>query len=175
MTIDKTTWGFSRLSKIDNYYTSTELIQELVRTVSCGGNLLVNVGPRADGTIDAIFQDRLLKLGEWLAINGDAIYKSRPFKIQNDSITSDVWYTTAGNNDVYAIFSNWIESNQIKLSIHNHIDIVNDYKVLLLNSIGGTYLTFKLDNKKNETVIDLNRSDLLKSIKPWVIKFEFIK
>ena len=64
-TIDRTTWGFSRLSNVENYYTTTELIHELVKTVSCGGNLLINVGPRADGTIPAIFQDRLLGLGEF--------------------------------------------------------------------------------------------------------------
>lgn len=66
MTIDKTTWGFSRLSNLANYYTSTELIHEMIKTVSCGGNILINVGPRSDGTIDAIFQDRLLKLGTTL-------------------------------------------------------------------------------------------------------------
>lgn len=168
MTIDKTTWGFSRLSNINNYYTSIELIQELVKTVSCGGNLLINVGPRADGTIDSIFQDRLLKLGEWLNLNGDSIYETKPFKIQNDTLTQDVWYTCK-RDIVYTIFNDWPDNDQLVLSIHNYIDL-NEYRVSLLTKQGSNHLKFKVKN--DETIINLQKNDLLKTIRPWVVKFE---
>ena len=58
---------------------------------SCGGNLLVNVGPRHDGTIDPIFEERLKDTGNWLKINGEAIYGSKPWIHQNDTITKNVW------------------------------------------------------------------------------------
>ena len=48
-----------------------------ITLVSQGGNLLLNIGPDADGTIPVIMQDRLIAIGEWLAVNGEAIYGTR--------------------------------------------------------------------------------------------------
>lgn len=58
---------------------------------SCNGNLLINVGPRADGIIDPIFEERLLQLGQWLHSNGEAIYESRPWTVQHDRLNANVW------------------------------------------------------------------------------------
>jgi alpha-L-fucosidase len=52
----------------------------LVDTVSRGGNLLLDIGPKADGTIPVIMEERLTQIGDWLKINGDAIYGTRPWK-----------------------------------------------------------------------------------------------
>lgn len=76
-------------------------------TVSTGGNVLVNVGPTQNGLIQPIFVERLLQMGNWLKINGEAIYESRPWTHQNDTKTPDVWYTSklanADRTMVYAI------------------------------------------------------------------------
>lgn len=76
-------------------------------TVSTGGNVLVNVGPTQNGLIQPIFVERLLQMGSWLKINGEAIYDSQPWTHQNDTKTPDVWYTSKlANSDrtiVYAI------------------------------------------------------------------------
>ena len=55
------------------------------------GNLLVNVGPTHDGMIPAIMEERLRQMGEWLDINGEAIYASKPWTVQNDTLTAGVW------------------------------------------------------------------------------------
>lgn len=92
MTLDKLSWGYRRNANLDDYLSPQELITTLVETVSCGGNLLVNVGPTKDGIIDIIQQERLLEMGEWLKINGPAIYGSAPWReAQNDTVTKGVW------------------------------------------------------------------------------------
>ena len=50
-----------------------ELLKQLADTVSKGGNLLVDVGPTKEGTIPLIMQERLLQMGSWLRVNGEAV------------------------------------------------------------------------------------------------------
>ena len=58
---------------------------------SCGGNLLMDIGPTHDGRIIPIFEERLRQMGKWLAVNGEAIYASKPWTYQNDTINNNVW------------------------------------------------------------------------------------
>lgn len=55
------------------------------------GNILVNVGPTKEGIIIPVQQERLIQMGDWLRINGQAIYESVPWTFQNDTATSGVW------------------------------------------------------------------------------------
>ena len=53
--------------------------------------MLLNVGPTHEGLIDPIYEERLRQLGSWLKVNGEAIYKTRPWSSQNDTVTPGVW------------------------------------------------------------------------------------
>ncbi|MBN2652527.1 MAG: alpha-L-fucosidase [Spirochaetales bacterium] len=70
-------YGFNQNEDIESYRSSQELILMLIDIASRGGNLLLNVGPMADGTIPEVQQQRLRDIGRWLAINGEAIYGTR--------------------------------------------------------------------------------------------------
>jgi alpha-L-fucosidase len=76
--IDPYEWGWSQHAVLKN---STEIIHELVDIVSKNGNLLLNVPPRADGSFDPRVIEILHEVGDWLALNGQAIYASRPFLV----------------------------------------------------------------------------------------------
>lgn len=77
-------FGLNRNEKLEAYGTSQELIHRFVQTVANGGGMILNVGPKADGQIPLIQQERLIQLGNWLKINGDAIYGAEPFSIKEE-------------------------------------------------------------------------------------------
>lgn len=86
-------FGFNRNEKLEDYSSAQELILMLIDVVSNGGNLLLNIGPTADGRIPIFMQERLLAIGDWLKINGEAIYGSQKYKITtqwSEGVRSDV-------------------------------------------------------------------------------------
>ncbi|PSN44927.1 hypothetical protein C0J52_15007 [Blattella germanica] len=89
-TIDKLSFGYRRNARASEFRSSKDLITMLAETVSCGGNLLLNVAPTKDGVITPIFEERLRDMGKWLNINGEAIYYSKPWTFQNDTITPGI-------------------------------------------------------------------------------------
>jgi alpha-L-fucosidase len=119
MTIDQDSWGYRRNAPLSSYLSIEDLITTLAETVSCGGNLLMNVGPTRDGIIAPIFEERLRQFGSWLAINGEAIYASKPWSHQNDTVTKDLWYTSQitadGETVVYAIVLKWPKNDALFL------------------------------------------------------------
>ena len=85
----------------DKYKSIEEVIHEMVEVISRNGNFLVNIGPKADGTIPAPQMERLHAMGTWLKINSNAIYGSRYWKVC-DQHNEHLAFTTKGKN-LYAI------------------------------------------------------------------------
>jgi len=85
----------------DRYKSIEDVMHEMIEVISRNGNFLVNIGPKADGTIPEPQVERLRAMGTWLKINGNAIYGSRYWKVcdqQNEHLA----FTTKGKN-LYAI------------------------------------------------------------------------
>ena len=80
---------------------------------SCGGNILINVGPASDGMIAPVFEERLRQLGSWLGVNGEAIYASKPWKYQNDTVTPNLWLVLNAAQSVINVASTFENSRSI--------------------------------------------------------------
>ncbi len=82
--VSKNSWGY--ISNHD-YKSAGDIIADLVDIVSKNGALLLNVGPRADGTIPQTEQDMLREIGRWLQVNGEGIYETRPWQVFGEGPT----------------------------------------------------------------------------------------
>jgi alpha-L-fucosidase len=72
-------YGYNRFETQEHYMESKELIKMFIDIVSKNGNLLLNIGPKADGSIPELQKKVILGLGKWLEQNGEAIYGTRPW------------------------------------------------------------------------------------------------
>jgi len=102
-------FGYNRMENASCYQSPTDLITLLVSTVAQGGNLLLDVGPSSDGRIPVVMESTLVKIGEWLRINGDAIYASNKWRVNSELVgNATVWYTASSNQSaVYALVTEW--------------------------------------------------------------------
>ncbi|MDI6844928.1 MAG: alpha-L-fucosidase [Candidatus Saccharicenans sp.] len=76
MTMNFNGWGYNHYET--EFRNAPQLIRQLIEIASKGGNLLLNIGPRPDGTIQPEFVERLRQIGSWLKVNGEAIYGCHP-------------------------------------------------------------------------------------------------
>jgi alpha-L-fucosidase len=119
-------WGYI---ENDEFRTPGSIIGDLVDIVSKNGSLLLNIGPRSDGTIPEQAQTILLAVGGWLGVNGEAIYGTRPWKTFGEGPTEvvagsfkdtaskpftgeDIRFTTKGKT-LYAIALAWPTSGKL--------------------------------------------------------------
>lgn len=105
-------FGYNRNENLSDYATSKELVHQLIHVVANGGNLLLNVGPAADGTIPVIMQQRLTDIGNWLSVNGEAIYNTRPWQ-EAPAMDSTNLYFTKNDTHLFAICTDWHKTIEI--------------------------------------------------------------
>jgi alpha-L-fucosidase len=111
-------FGYNQNEDTSVYVTVDELVDSFVDIVSKNGNLLLNVGPMADGSIPEAQRERILGLGAWLKTNGEAIYGSRPWERAEDVLEdgTEVRYTTQGGT-LYAVLLSKPTSTTVTLNV----------------------------------------------------------
>ena len=150
------------------YYTARQILHSFIDRISKNGNVLLNVSPKADGTIPQEQKEILLAMGAWLKKYGEAVYGTRAWEKYGDGPTAmgaahgimgapgegtagDVRYTKSKDNaTLYAILLGWEEGQKdIRLPSlsSRRIDLRNLKSVALINGAAGKYLplTFKQD------------------------------
>ncbi len=184
-------YGYNRAEDLNVYHTGRELVLILVDTVSRGGNLLLDIGPKADGTIPVVMEERLIQMGDWLKINGEAIYGTRPWKStrqwtagevpkmeynkeyssaydvtklvnkSSDGKASIEAFFTSKGNDVYAILPSWT----------GHSVVIKDLRTIKSVHLLGSSEPLKFKASKAGLAIELaDLPEELRSQPAWVIK-----
>src|SRR5947209_7038833 len=146
--VSNKSWGYI---KDDTFKSPEFVVHQLIDIVSKNGNLLLNIGPRSDGTIPDEVKQVLLDVGAWLSINGEAIYGTRPWRTYGEGPTKvaagsfhdtdtakytpeDFRFTTKGD-DVYAIGLAWPTSREAV--IHSLAKTVGSEPVQSAALVGG--------------------------------------
>ena len=93
-------------------FSARKIIETLVEAVSKGGNLLLGTGPRPDGTLEEDAVEQLLEAGQWLAVNGEAIYGTRPIAPYSEG---DLYYTSKGDKCFVIALSDENDDGTVRL------------------------------------------------------------
>jgi alpha-L-fucosidase len=102
-------FGYNKNETLNDYSTSEQLIHILIDKVARGGNLLLNIGPTADGRIPVIMQQRLADMGRWLEVNGEAIYGTRAWDTAPVITAQTSVFFTRKANTLYALCTRFPE------------------------------------------------------------------
>ena len=155
-------FGYNQNETIDEYSTSEELIRLLVDIVSRGGNLLLNIGPKSDGTIPNIMVDRLLEIGKWLEINGEAIYGTITNRVFQ---TEDIKFTLT--KDKKTLFA-FVEKFPAKELVIKGVNATGEKSIQCF----GSDETLEWENKDSDLIVKVKHSFIneLQSFPLYVLK-----
>ena len=136
-------WGYNAWD--DRWKSTTDLLQKLIDIVSKGGNFLLNVGPNAYGVIPEVCQQNLREMGDWLKINGEAIYgtKASPFPYLSYG------RATRKGQTLYLHLFEWPKDGKLNVPLTNKMTntyLLADPKTSLKISAGKENATIQLPN-----------------------------
>lgn len=149
-------FGYNQNEMEEHYISADELIHSFIDIVSKNGNLLINIGPKSDGTIPDMQMQRLLALGKWLDINGEAIFDTSPWKKANTTtnLDLDVRFTTKPGILYIHILGTPDKSeiiiHDLNLDASSTMECLNDHSIVTWENQGSD-LKVKLTQKWSNT------------------------
>ena len=153
----------------DHYKSAHELIQLLVKIVSRGGNFLLNIGPGPGGDWDTTAYQRLQEIGDWMQVNGEGIYYSRPVAPYS---SGNIFFTQSKDGKSrYAFYLS--EKNEVMLPAQVTIDQYTPGKKAIITILGyHDKLTWKQDG--NKVIISIPSKMLNKQAGVHAVVFKMV-
>ncbi|OIR14185.1 alpha-L-fucosidase [mine drainage metagenome] len=159
-------WGYV---PNDNYKPASEIIHRLIEVVAKGGSLLLGVGPKVDGTLPLHAEKKLLEIGEWLKLNGEAIYSTRSCEVYKDG---NVYFTQSKDGKTLYALACLNEKEAMPATIEWHDNIpTKGTKIKLLQT--GEFVKWSVEKEKVKLIIP--SSLIKKNIKLPALAFAFLK
>ncbi|MCB9220171.1 MAG: alpha-L-fucosidase, partial [Ignavibacteriales bacterium] len=174
------------------YYSAKQVLHGFLDRISKNGNLLLNISPKADGTIPVEQKDILLAMGAWLKKYGESVYATRAWEKYGEGPTKmgsghgvftapaegtyeDIRYTKSKDNStLYAILLGW-ENNKKEIILRSlsqdRIDLSNLKSVEIINGEAGKYLP--LNFEQNTTGLNISLPEKSFEDLAYVIKLNF--
>ncbi len=154
----------------EHFFSLDQLIGDLADIVSKNGNLLLAIGPEADGTIPDIEKNLLLGIGEWLGRNGESIYGTRPWQVAEGSANQNaipVRFTRSKNQaSLYAILLKNPGNNTVSIS---HLFVRNKHtKIQILN--GKMPILVNWHQENDGVAVELQNNKMIPDQHPIVVK-----
>lgn len=172
MSVDPYSFGYNKETKDSEYRSPTDLLHTLIDIVAKGGNFLLNIGPRADGTIPAPVTSTLREMGKWLRVNGRALYGTQPYPLVPEVETEDVNVRVTRTEDALYLISLAPPSN--RLVIRAPLPVLPSDTVSLLSA--GRDIAIPASYSNGELVLDTSSVDpkLLDSASlAWVFEVKY--
>lgn len=163
--LDPRSYGYNRQTPDDAYMTTEEVVHSLVDIVSKNGNFLLDIGPRADGTIPEIMQTRLRETGAWLAVNGESIHATTYWS-RMPQLGDDLRFTVRPDE---AFYIHSLTRPGTRLTVEAPVPVRPGDKVTMLGH--GRPLTWTLSN--GALVIEVPEAARRAGRHVWVFKIDW--
>ena len=174
------------------YYSKTQILHGFIDRISKNGNMILNISPKADGTIPEEQRDVLLAIGDWLKKYGEAVYATRAWEKYGEGptkmgaahgimgapiegTTGDIRYTRSKDyKTLYAILLDWKKGEKeviFKTLSSKRIDLKNLKSVELINGEAGNYLPLDFNQNADGLTVSLPKRSFDEMA--YVIKMNF--
>ncbi len=160
--LDPRSYGYNSATPDEAYMTADQVVDTLVDIVSKNGNFLLDIGPRADGTIPEIMQQRLRETGAWLQVNGESIYNTTYWSRTPEE--GNLRFTLR-QNDAFYITSLTPPGEQVVVS--SPVPIKADDTITMLGYSGDP---LRWTKQNGQLVIDVPASARESGDHAWVFK-----
>ncbi|KAH7024459.1 tissue alpha-L-fucosidase [Microdochium trichocladiopsis] len=174
--MDPYSYGYNRATKDEEYMNATTIVHSLVDMVSKNGNLLLDIGPRADGSIVQAEVDNLREAGRWIKSHGEAIFNTTYWFVQSEIVGGpDVRFTQTAEA-FYIVFLEKPRPVDGWVVIQAPIPIVDGDIVSLLTVQGGETLEWSMTSSEGQPELKVKVDQILVGADQygWVFKVLYV-